>query len=774
MRSLSFLSKMTIFSFLLSTLPVIFIGAFAFFTSSSEIQKNVNEGKMQLITQINSNVEQKLTTVNHTLNQVINSTVLKKAMEMPLTVTDFMMYDDLRSEIRYMQSFDTRLEDVLLINAKQNWMIKNSGLYKFDNYPFADKLISLMNTQDNSTWILNPSEWFYTEENARSVTCDYSISLVKKLPTTGLDKFGLALANIPACSLKEMIPSDSEHPDDIVIMDEHKRIVMNRDPGLIGKSITAAGLTDLTHLEEDVSGQFRASIHDKPYSVTYLRSNLNNWTYLSLTSIDSLTKESSKIGTYTIYICVLMLLLALVLAWLVSRKMYSPIQLLLNQIGGLVSGNQKRKANEFQMISEHVHTLFQSKSQLEKEVHQHIGQVRTFFLIKAFQGHIKPTELLEKLAQFGYTDHIAAWKTMSVITIQIDAIDHTRYEKKDMELLLFAVHNMMEELIPSEQRLAPILIDQTIVTMIGSSDSVDSDFRTMVYGLTEQVQQHIYNFLKLHISIGISLPIHAFTQMSLAYKEGLEALKHRIKLGEGIIIQYENINSGKHYLNLNYPKPLENELIDSIKLAEKDKSRELLKQLLHAVFAAQLTPQEYQIPLARLLNNLLMMMQESGIALNQIHPNQGSLFEEVLGLHTTAEIEDWFWTEVIHPLIRIYRDRQDAQYHNISEKIIDLVQHYYDTDLTLEECASRLHYNANYLSSIFRKETNCSFSDYLSNYRFNMAKKWLSETDMPIKDISSKLRYNNSQNFIRSFRKQEGLTPGQYRDKQREGLPPST
>jgi AraC-like DNA-binding protein len=35
---------------------------------------------------------------------------------------------------------------------------------------------------------------------------------------------------------------------------------------------------------------------------------------------------------------------------------------------------------------------------------------------------------------------------------------------------------------------------------------------------------------------------------------------------------------------------------------------------------------------------------------------------------------------------------------------------------------------------------------------------------MPIKDIAAKLRYNNSQNFIRSFRKQEGMTPGQYRD----------
>ncbi|UKS25415.1 AraC family transcriptional regulator [Paenibacillus sp. HWE-109] len=772
MRSLSFLSKMTMFGFLLSTLPVIFIGAFAFVTSSSEIQKNVNEGKMQLISQINSNVEQKLTTVNHTLNQVINSTVLKKALDMPLTVNDFMMYDDLRSEIRYMQSFDTKLEDVILINARENWMIKNSGLYRFDNYPYHDKLVEQMNTQENSTWVMNPSKWFYTEENSRSVTCDYSISLVKKLPTTGLEKYGLAMANIPACSLQDLIQSDTEYLDDILILDEQNRIIMHPNPSLIGKPITEAGLTDMKQLAAP-TGQFTTDIHDKRYAVSFLHSNLNNWTYLSLTSIDSLTKESGKIGTYTIYICLLMLLLSMLLAWLGSRKMYSPIQLLLNQIGGLVTVNQKRKANEFQLIGEHVHTLFQSKSQLEREVHQHIGQVRTFFLIKAYQGHIKQAELLEKLKQFGYTKHIETWQTMSVITLQIDSIDHTRYEKRDLELLLFAVHNIIEELIPSEQRLAPIIMDQTVVTLIGSSDCEATAFRTTVYALTELLQQHIFNYLNLHVSIGMSLPIHTFNQMPIAYREGLEALKHRIKLGEGIIIQYENINSGKHYLNLNYPKPIENELIDAVKLAEKDKSKELLRQLLQAVFAAQLTPQEYQIPLARLLNNLLMVMQESGISLNQIHPTKGSLFEELLNLHMTAEIEDWFWTEVIHPLIRIHRDRQDAQYHNISEKIIDLVQKYYDTDLTLEDCASRLHYNANYLSSIFRKETNCSFSDYLSTYRFNMAKKWLSESDMPIKDISSKLRYNNSQNFIRSFRKQEGITPGQYRDKHKESKEPT-
>lgn len=767
MRSLTFLSKMTIFGFLLSTLPVIFIGAFSYMTSSNEIQKNVNAGKMQLIMQIKSNVEQKLTTVNHTLNQVINSTVLKKAMNQPLTVNDFVIYDDLRSEIRHMQSFDTKLEDVVLINERHNWMIKNSGLYPFKQFAYYDELNGLMQVPESTTWVLNPSSWFYSEEAAGSAACSYSISLVKKLPTNGLEKYGLALANIPTCSLQELLKSDEGPFSTIMILDDQYRILLHPDQSLIGKPVIDSGLHSGQFTGQ--SGQFTVSIDQKDHSVTYYRSDLNGWIYLSANSIAGLTKESNKIGIYTLYVCLFMLLLSMLLAWLVSRRMYSPIQLLLNQIGERLTDIQKRKTNEFQAISERVTHLFQSKTELEQEVQQHIHQVRTFFFMKAFQGQVKQSEIPEKLMQFGYSSQLSEWKMMAAITLQIDFLEKSRYSKSDLELLLFAVHNMIEELIPFGQRLAPVIMDQTIVTIIGSTESDLEDFHNAKYALTEHLQQQIASCLNVQVSIGMSLPFNSFSLLAIAYREGIEALKQRMKLGEGIIIQYENENAGKSYLNLSYPVHIENELMDTIRLAEKDKSKELLRAFLQAAFAVELSPQEYQIPLARLLNNLLIVMQESGISLNQIHKAKNSLLEELLELHTAAEIDDWFWTGVVYPMVKILKDRQEAQYHNISEKIIDIVQHQYDTDLTLEECASRLHYNANYLSSVFRKETNYSFSEYLSMYRFKMAKKWLSGSEMPIKDIAAKLCYNNPQNFIRSFRKQEGITPGQYRDKTRTG-----
>ncbi|WP_239615696.1 helix-turn-helix domain-containing protein [Cohnella mopanensis] len=764
MRSFSFLTKMTIFGFLLSTLPVLLIGIFSYATSSSEIQNHVNKGKLQLLVQINANVEQILTTVNHTLNQTINSTVLKKAMGNPLTVNDFMVYDNIRSELRHMQSFDTKVEDVILVNQRQNWMIKNSGLYTFDQYEHYDALNELAKANDLSNWTLNPTSWFYSEENSSNVICEYSISLIKKLPLTGLEKSGLAIANIPTCSLQALLNNDPEQQDRMMIADENYRVLIHPDQSLIGKPLSETGFDALDELDSP-SGQFKTKLNQSSYSVAYYRSPFNGWIYLSFTSIASLTQESNKIGMYTLIVCLIMLVITMGLAWVGSRRMYSPIQVLLKQIDNGLPGIRKRRSNEFQVIGEQLQHLFQSKSRLEKEVHQHFGQVRTFFLIKAFQDNVKLSELPEQLQRFGYDNQLREWRTMAALTLQIDTLEGTRYEKRDMELLLFAIHNIIEEMIPAAGRLSSVTIDYTVVTLLGSTSDDSAEFNNTLYSITEQLQQNIQSYLALQVSIGMSLTFDSFSSLAIAYREGLEALKHRLKLGKGIIIQYENINSGNHYLNMNYPNHVENELIDAIKLAEKDKAKELLGQLLLPVFSAEMSPQEYQLPLARLLNNLLIVMQESGISLNQIHPANGSLFEELLDLNTVPEIEDWFWTIVIYPMVRVFRDRQEAQYHNISEKIIDLVQHYYDTDLTLEDCASRLHYNANYLSSVFRKETQISFTEYLTSYRFNMAKKWLAETDMPIKDIASRLRYNNPQNFIRSFRKQEGMTPGQYRDR---------
>ncbi|WP_166238254.1 helix-turn-helix transcriptional regulator [Paenibacillus turpanensis] len=123
------------------------------------------------------------------------------------------------------------------------------------------------------------------------------------------------------------------------------------------------------------------------------------------------------------------------------------------------------------------------------------------------------------------------------------------------------------------------------------------------------------------------------------------------------------------------------------------------------------------------------------------------------------------WSEKI-AFIKPYTlglDHKTTETKQLSALVISIIEQEYHTDLTLEACASRLFYNVSYLSRVFRRETSMSFRDFLMDYRFRMAKRWLVETDWTIKELSERLAFKNPQNFIRSFRKQEGMTPGQYR-----------
>ncbi len=57
-----------------------------------------------------------------------------------------------------------------------------------------------------------------------------------------------------------------------------------------------------------------------------------------------------------------------------------------------------------------------------------------------------------------------------------------------------------------------------------------------------------------------------------------------------------------------------------------------------------------------------------------------------------------------------------------------------------------------------------NFRDYLVKYQINVAKKWLVETEYTTAEIARKLQYENTENFIRCFKKVVGCTPRQYKN----------
>lgn len=95
---------------------------------------------------------------------------------------------------------------------------------------------------------------------------------------------------------------------------------------------------------------------------------------------------------------------------------------------------------------------------------------------------------------------------------------------------------------------------------------------------------------------------------------------------------------------------------------------------------------------------------------------------------------------------------------------INYITAYYDKDIPLSYISKICFINPQYLSRLFKKETNMTFTEYLNWVRIDNAKKLLLNTNEKILTISLKMGYNSPTYFNRIFKKNTGMSPSEYRE----------
>lgn len=84
--------------------------------------------------------------------------------------------------------------------------------------------------------------------------------------------------------------------------------------------------------------------------------------------------------------------------------------------------------------------------------------------------------------------------------------------------------------------------------------------------------------------------------------------------------------------------------------------------------------------------------------------------------------------------------------------------------LSLDIVCDYININRCYFCDIFKKQVNCSFSQYVLNQRIKLAKKLLKNTDMSINLIVEKCGFNNLSYFCTCFKKVTGHSPCNFRN----------
>ncbi|MNC60028.1 HTH-type transcriptional activator Btr [compost metagenome] len=83
--------------------------------------------------------------------------------------------------------------------------------------------------------------------------------------------------------------------------------------------------------------------------------------------------------------------------------------------------------------------------------------------------------------------------------------------------------------------------------------------------------------------------------------------------------------------------------------------------------------------------------------------------------------------------------------------------------ITSVDMADHLHLNASYFSRYFKKLAGVNFTDYVNQYKINMAITMLSRRNETVENVAYTLGFSDRAYFSKVFKKYSGKSPSEYK-----------
>ncbi len=165
-----------------------------------------------------------------------------------------------------------------------------------------------------------------------------------------------------------------------------------------------------------------------------------------------------------------------------------------------------------------------------------------------------------------------------------------------------------------------------------------------------------------------------------------------------------------------------------------------------------------------ILNTLLRKGAEQG----KVHPfhidTVSSDFALKIEAAQTVEECGELLRYMVKKYCRLVNKHSQRNYSLLIQKVVTQIESDLASDLSLNNLAKIFEVNPSYLSSLFKKETGSTLTEYVNKMRVERAKELLSSTNIQIQNIAQRCGMLDVNYFTKTFKKHTNLTPKKYRE----------
>ncbi len=396
-----------------------------------------------------------------------------------------------------------------------------------------------------------------------------------------------------------------------------------------------------------------------------------------------------------------------------------------------------------------------------KEMEENTREDKKRLFLHMIMGDKNITELIEQAGRLNM-DISAIY--YNIVLLKIMSSGHTKEEYS--QSIVEAWKDISEVL---EQKNI-LIFDRGIE---GKAIVYKGDTPEELQKLQENTISSIKEVLKKYPSIeyfgGIGEPVGRLRELNLSFESASHAFAHRYFLEENEILKLEDLQKNYHIkseeFNISRVDPREvdrKRIIEFLKQGEQDETVYFIGELFNNLGESAVLSNIFRQYIAMdTYFAVAGFVEEMGHNRNEIEE-----FNILEGKVDSVEGTAKYLCGIIDKALEIRNTNANKKYNDVVERIMEYIdEHYGDEELSLNFLASHFNFSPNHLSMMFNKQMGVSFIKYLTDYRMNKAKELLRCTNKRSVDISLEVGYKDPHYFSYCFKKYQGITPTQYRNK---------
>ncbi|MFB9756288.1 AraC family transcriptional regulator [Paenibacillus hodogayensis] len=745
-RSLSLKQKIWLTYFLIYTIPFLILGGMVYYNAVVSLQHEIERTNMRQLELVRDEIDK--------LMQEMNTLTTHLSMDPELTPlmvgrNGYAQLESVRELARY-QSYNPHLEDILLYYYGNEELYSTLGTMSKDTlaneyYRFSDR--------DISQW-LEDSDIMLGSEFIQAVNLklkgQYSnlIAYVSPIPQNSFLHYGKVVLLLNGESLTNQIGNLlGDLRGSIFVLDESKRVMAYKNSGL---PITESMLADVWQ-ENWSPGIRQIAWNSKSYSLAYVDSERTGWSFVTLMPTEQFLSRVISMKIVVYFVLATLICVGILGTLVISRRQYRPIdRLFQNALNILPRSAEQLAENELDFIGNTLRTTHRSNLELIERVDLQKEIVKEKFLLHLLQGKLS-NEQLEK----GISMHDLYLQGNCYFVLIVDLengpIGLLSAEHKE-EVSRILNHFVFDGGVAYGAKQDW----ETEMVLIVALENEYEDTKRMRHKVVMELQQRVVSRIDARLTVSVGQMYSEPKLINRSYIEASGAMEYRIREGSGGVIFFDDIQNGNHD-DLWYPIEDQIRFIQSLKQGDAGIATETLRIIIESIAQRGQSLPILRLKYSDLINSVFKLMRELRIVDNTDKIRDIAEFTSLSELEVLLRhlVED-----ICNHVVR----KRESNNTRLQNEVITLIQSRFQSiDFSLEQLAIHFRLSSSYLSRFIKEQTGMTFTDYVQQLRQEEAKRLLVETDFSVKEIVGLVGYIGVSKYIEKFRKQEGITPGEYR-----------